>query len=90
MTQCDYTKLRADSTELARSMDCPPFPVVQQYGFYSFAVGDGRPAAVKVVGQGVVYASDFRAWAGKPLPEANDDFGQLEPTAEQFVAMLRV
>lgn len=79
-----YDEARLHSKNLAATMPQPPFPVVQQYGFYAFLVDGRYPAAVTVPGVGQVYASDFRTWAGQ---EFDQEF--VEPSAEMLVAMLK-
>lgn len=45
----------------------PPLPVVTQYGFYYFTHPNGRfSSAVKVNGK-LIYARDYRAYAGQQV-----------------------
>lgn len=84
------TKRQLTSVRLSDAMDAPPYPVVEQYGFYSFEVDGRYPTAVTIPGVGLVYAKHFRNWAGRSLPTQADtaDFRDLEPSPALLVAML--
>lgn len=59
----------------------PPLPVVTQYGFYYFARPNGRfSSAVKVNGE-LIYARDYRAYAGQQIEHV--EFA--EPDDNSFV-----
>lgn len=82
--------MNLESAALADALQAPPFPVVQQYGTYSFKTPTGYPTAVTIKGVGRVRARSFKSWVGKQLPGAADteDFRLLEPSPELMVAML--
>lgn len=84
------TRRLLTSVRLSDAIDVPPFPVVQQFGIYTFQTEQGQPTAVTVTGIGRVYAKHFREWAGRPLPKQPEatNLQDLEPSPELMVAML--